>query len=380
MVGGIQEHTHQIAANLDSLGENVSVLSPEMENAAEFDVSCNYPVVRHPLPMPGSDRLLRRPAANYLRLILESAKAIQADYLICSHWKNGLGANTFLASKILRIPYFIFAHGAEITRHLQSVWKRFERLHTYRSSRRVFCVSQYTRDKVKELGVRPARIEIVPCGFDTMLVDRWRGFSQREFPKALNDALYDRRKIVFTVSRIEQRKGMDKVIEAIPQVLQAVSNVVYLIGGRGPYESTLKEFVRQKGLEGHVRFLGYLSEDEKFACYQNCDVFIMPSRTLSDGDVEGFGIVFLEAGAFGKPVIGGRSGGIPDAIVDGETGLLIDPNDTDKIAKALIRTLIDSAFAKRLGENGERHVREIMTWENIARKLRQILHDSIVKA
>ena len=90
--------------------------------------------------------------------------------------------------------------------------------------------------------------------------------------------------------------------------------------------------------------------------------------------------MFLKAGAFGKPVIGGRSGGIPDAIVNCETGLLVDPNNTGEIAKALIRTLTDSAFAKRLGENGARYVREVMTWENSARKLRQILHDSINKA
>lgn len=378
IVGGVQEYTHQMAAGLHSLGENIAVVAPQMEGAAEFDASCGYQVIRHPWPMPGSGRFFHRPVANYMRLILERAKAIKADYLISNHWKNGLGIYTFLSSRILRIPYFIFAYGSEVTRSPRSPLKRWERLRVYRSSHRVISISRFTQEKVSEIGVMSARCEIVPCGFDATPVDQWRGFPQSDFPKGLSDALYDRRKIIFTVSRLEQRKGIDKVIEAMPQVLQAVPNVIYLIGGMGPYESELKELVRRKGLGGHVRFLGYLSEDEKFACYQNCDVFIMPSRILSDGDVEGFGIVFLEAGAFGKPIIGGRSGGIPDAIVDGETGLLVDPNDTGAIAKALIRILTDSDLAKRLGGNGVRYVREVMTWENSARKLRQSLHNSIV--
>jgi len=100
-------------------------------------------------------------------------------------------------------------------------------------------------------------------------------------------------KIIFTICRLEKRKGIDKVIEAMPLIRQSIPNAIYLIGGEGPYQPNLEEKVQQMGLEEHIRFFGFLTENEKFACYENSDVFVMPSRSLSDGDVEGFGIVFF---------------------------------------------------------------------------------------
>jgi phosphatidylinositol alpha-1,6-mannosyltransferase len=123
-------------------------------------------------------------------------------------------------------------------------------------------------------------------------------------------------------------------------------------------------------LQDNVVFTGYVSEDEKAFYYNAADVFVMPNRELENGDVEGFGIVFLEANIYGKPVIGGRSGGAVDAIVDGKTGLLVNPIDIEEIASAIIRFLSNEGYAKQLGFQGRKRVERDFNCEVIVSRMR----------
>jgi phosphatidylinositol alpha-1,6-mannosyltransferase len=164
------------------------------------------------------------------------------------------------------------------------------------------------------------------------------------------------------------------VIRALRLVRKNMPNVTYLIAGEGPYRGELERLASEVGVRENVVIAGRITAANLAAVYALCDVFIMPSREQRDlCDVEGFGLVFLEAGACGKPVVGGRSGGIPDAIVDGVTGLLVNPDDPKAIAQSLLTLLHDRERARRMGDEGRHRVVRQFTWQGIARQVQGII-------
>jgi phosphatidylinositol alpha-1,6-mannosyltransferase len=157
------------------------------------------------------------------------------------------------------------------------------------------------------------------------------------------------RRVLLTVGRLIERKGHDTVIRAMVEIRRAFPDVVYVVAGSGPDEARLRSLATSLDLPSDaVRFVGEVRQDELAVYYSLADVFVMPNRIVGS-DVEGFGLVFLEAALSGRPAIGGRSGGAIDAIVDGVTGLLVDPNSGVAFTEAAHRLLSDSALAGRMG-------------------------------
>jgi phosphatidylinositol alpha-1,6-mannosyltransferase len=206
----------------------------------------------------------------------------------------------------------------------------------------------------------------VPNGTDP---ERFRPLDASSLRNAL--ALTDT-SVVLTVSRLVPRKGIDTVLRALPEVLDAVPSLTYLVVGTGPDRERLERLATNLGIRPHVHFTGHVPFDDLPRYYNAADVFAMPSREASP-DVEGFGLVFLEAGACGIPVIGARTGGIPDAIQDGETGLLVPPSSPEALANALTRLLSSPDLAHRLGEQGRRHVVQEANWDHVADQLWNVL-------
>jgi phosphatidylinositol alpha-1,6-mannosyltransferase len=189
--------------------------------------------------------------------------------------------------------------------------------------------------------------------------------------KLLGDRHKD--KVILSVGNLVPRKGHDMVIRALPRVRQVVPEVTYLIVGEGSYGVQLENLATALGVRDRVIFAGPSAEDLP-DIYALADVFVMVSREqLQSCDVEGFGLVFLEASACAKPVVGGRSGGIPDAIVDGVTGLLVNPHDPEDIANALARFLSDTDLATRFGQQGRSRVVKYFGWDRIADQVQGIL-------
>jgi phosphatidylinositol alpha-1,6-mannosyltransferase len=158
-------------------------------------------------------------------------------------------------------------------------------------------------------------------------------------------------------------------------VLKGAPDAVCVVAGSGPCEADLKR--QAQGLRGHVLFSGPVRDGERVDLYNACDVFAMPCRELADGDAEGLGIAFLEANACGKPVVAGRSGGAPDAVVDGYNGLLVDPWDAEDVAYGLSMLLADRDYAQRLGENGLRRVQEELSWEKVTERIREEIRRAV---
>ncbi|MFJ4712214.1 glycosyltransferase family 4 protein [Streptomyces sp. NPDC088785] len=182
------------------------------------------------------------------------------------------------------------------------------------------------------------------------------------------------RPVVVCVSRLVPRKGQDTLILAMPRILAAVPDAVLLIVGGGPYEKELRRLVAETGVADSVRFTGAVPWEELPAHYGAGDVFAMPCRTRRGGlDVEGLGIVYLEASATGLPVVAGDSGGAPDAVLDGETGWVVRGGSAEAVADRVVPLLGDAELRARMGERGRAWVEEKWRWDLLAERLRELL-------
>jgi phosphatidylinositol alpha-1,6-mannosyltransferase len=240
---------------------------------------------------------------------------------------------------------------------------------TYRLARRVVAISRYTRGLLREGGVPSGKIVLVRPGTDPTTF-RPAGRD----PALVRELGLEGRRVVLTVGRLTWRKGQDRMLEALPAIAQAAPNVTYLLAGTGPLEPELRALARRLGLEDRVRLLGEVADEALPRLYNVADVFVMANRvSAGTRDVEGFGIVFLEANACEVPVVGGRSGGVIDAVEDGLTGLLVDAESPEEIARAVVRLLEDSALARRMGVEGRRRVERELTWDHTARGVGRVL-------
>ena len=271
----------------------------------------------------------------------------------------------------LRLPFVIYAHGNEILDAMESEWQT-PRQALLRADRVLAC-SQFTLDLVKKIGVDPERARIVHPGCDS---DRFQPLQPNEALRRKIPGLRSTDRVILTVG-LESLKGHDMVIRALPYLLQTVPDVRYIIVGSGP-QATLDHLARELRVRDRVIFAGLVPDDDLPAIYALCDLFVMPSRqNLAQQGVEGFGLVYLEANACGKAVVGGRSGGVGDAVQDGVTGLLVDPHDPKDIANAVGILLTNRELARQLGEQGRSRVVKDFTWDTVGKRIQGIL-DSIV--
>ncbi len=187
------------------------------------------------------------------------------------------------------------------------------------------------------------------------------------------------KKVLLTVARLVPRKGHKIVLDALPQVMREVPNLKYLIAGDGPEKARLQEQARQLGIQDAVIFVGDVAHHEVCDYYNLCDAFIMANRLEAGGDVESFGMVFTEANATGKPVIGGRSGGTAEAVLDGKTGFLVDPESAEEIAERLLLLLKNEHLCGRMGAAGLDRVRTEFNWSTRADALHAITAELVRK-
>jgi phosphatidylinositol alpha-1,6-mannosyltransferase len=177
---------------------------------------------------------------------------------------------------------------------------------------------------------------------------------------------------IVTVARLQKHKGMDTVIEALPAILARAPDVRYAVVGTGPDRERLVKLAQRRGLADRVRFIGGIDDQALPAFYGLGSVYVGASRRAERLGVEGFGISLVEASACGLPVVAGDSGGIPDAVRDGETGFLVPPEEPAAFADAICRLLADPAAAKRMGQNGRRAVETYFNWDRVVRDIRAI--------
>ena len=283
-----------------------------------------------------------------------------------------------MMKKLYGIPYIIYVYGSETYRFGKNQFL-LKMIRTFLQE--ADCVvpnSKFTMHEFLALNLPPEKFKIVTPGVDT----------ERFIEKAPDRELiqkYDlaNKKVLLTVARLDERKGHDKVIEAVAELKNEIPGIVYLIVGKGREMRRLKALVKKHKVKENVKFCGYASDEELPKYYNLCDTFILLNRqTAQDenliGDYEGFGIVFLEASACGKPVIAGNFGGIRDAVQNEKSGYIIDGENMAGITTAIKKLLLNDFNRIQMGKYGRERAVQFFTWKIISDELREIT-DKILK-
>jgi phosphatidylinositol alpha-1,6-mannosyltransferase len=363
--GGIQSYLEELVGQLVASGEHtLTVYAPRWKGSEQFDSEAEatgYSVTRH----PGTLMLPEPSVANRMRDLIERDEigtvwfGAAAPLALLAPVARRAGARRVIAS----------THGHEVG------WSMLPLART--ALRRigndtdvVTYVSNYTRGRFASAFGPRAALEPVPPGVD---VDR---FTPDEVARAELRARYGLggRPVVLCLSRLVPRKGQDMLIRALPVIRQRVPGAALVIVGGGPHRTALARLAQQFGVTDHVVFTGGVPAGELPAHHALADVFAMPCRTRGAGlDVEGLGIVYLEASATGIPVVAGNSGGAPETVRDGETGVVVNGWDVGAIASAVGDLLADPDRAARMGAAGRRWAVENWQWHTQAARLSPLL-------
>ncbi len=299
--------------------------------------------------------------------IAREIKAQKIDYVMVGQILP-VGTAVWLLSWVMNFKYCVFLHGLDLSMTYKTSSKKWLARQILNRADKIICANSRTAAEARGL-VLPLKINkvtVVNPGIDTKprVYDEVviRDLKQR----------YDLRgkAVLLTVGRLVRRKGVDLVLEALAACTD--KSLVYVIIGSGPEEASIKELISELGLQDQVRLLLDVDDEEKAHWFQVADIFVMTSRDEA-GDYEGFGIVYLEAGLAGKPVIAARGGGVADAVIDKETGLLVKPGDINELKAAIIKLRNYEGLRIRLGDNGRRRAQSEFNWEGQAGKIFDII-------
>lgn len=279
---------------------------------------------------------------------------------------NGLSGA--LLRLLLGRRYIVFCHGNDILRPQKTTFYRRLLILILKHAEGIIANSDFTKGKIIQLIGTMEKVYVLNPGVD------YKHFNPSVSPhEVIVRHSLQNKKVILTVSRLVPRKGHDLVIRSMTRVLKVIPNTVYLIAGSGPEEHSLRKLVSELDLHNRVIFAGRVSVDDLPKYYNACDALIMVSEEIKEeGDVEGFGIVYLEANACGKPVICGKTGGTEDSVIDGVTGLKVDTNENE-VSKALIKLLTKKKLAENLGKNGRIRAIKQFNWKIVATRLEEIL-------
>lgn len=337
-VGGLATYSSQLALNLARSNFDITVLAPASPANESFDIEKPYNILRYSSKIDLYQKCLIEMLKTDLVFIVQ-----RGNYLTLAYHIN----------KFLRRPYVVALHGHEVqSRKRNSIIKKMNHASALVPG------SAYAANHFKELGVNPSLLNVINHGTTPILNSNVDIRAKYKLGGKL---------IILTVARLTKHKGQDHLLKSLPKILKVVPNAHYLMVGDGPDKEYLEDLAfNQLDLKKNVTFAGAISDENVAACYHTCDIFAMLSRQYGNS-VEGFGIAFLEAGYAGKPVVGGNSGGIPDAVEHNKTGVLVDPYDIDKIAQALIDLLQNINKRMEYGEYGKKRVLERFTWDKVAK-------------
>ena len=349
--------------------ERFLVAAGQAPRQDEVDRNGQLRVVRLPLTL--REWGVTRPAGlcGYTRAVWKLHYLIRHEQVKMVHCGRTLPEGVMaLALKLLTgIPYACYVHGEE--------------MHTARSSREftwlvgrvldqaAFAIANSRNTKVilqRDWRLPPERIRLLHPGVDTT----------RFVPKGPDPAVrarfgWSHRPVVLTVGRLQRRKGQDHLIRALRAIRQQVPDVLYAIAGEGEERTPLEELVRREGVSGAVQFLGEPDDATLIECYQQCDLFVLPNRQVGE-DIEGFGMVLLEAQACGKAVVAGASGGTAETMWVGQTGEIVNCSNPEPLAEVVSRLLVDSDRRMRMGEAGRRWVEERFDWVSLTRQAERL--------
>ena len=362
----LQDVTQALIAD----GHTVEVLTyaADLARCREFDAAQSYPIHRIlPQRLPGGSSCVM------MTQFLSLTRRRQFDLVLCGV-AFPVAILAYAARFLTRVPYAVYSFGEDVTMVQGARLKTALLAKTLQSACAVVTISRFTRREVEKLGAPPDKVFCIAPGIDS---DRYEQVP-REAVEALRGRLgIPKRPLLLTVARLSARKGHDMIIRALPDLGRQVPDLHYLIVGYGD-SADLRALAAAGGVSDRVTFVDYVSDADLPALYQLCDVYAMVSRWDAETkQVEGFGIVYLEASACGKPCVAGSSGGSPDAVENGVTGFVVDPTSQSEITEALRALLTDESRALSLGAAGQARVREHFQKDQLLSQVTQVLSRAV---
>ena len=368
-----------LSSLLAKKGYKIVVLAPHYPGAKKFEIMGQLKVYRFPYFYPTKlERLcydggilenmkksfLAKVQVPFLLLseyfhIVKIIKKEKIDF-IHAHWIVPQGFLAALIRKFYKIPYITTAHAGDVFPLRKSSMKKIAAFALNNASF-ITANSSFTRNSILMIS-NSKNIEVIPMGVD--LTD----FNPKKKDSSIRKKYGIQNEFLLFVGRLAEKKGVEYLIKAMPDVLNKLPNAKLLIVGDGSEKEKLTNLTNELNLKNNVIFAGKIKNDDLPKLYATADVFVGPSIVTEKGDTEGLGVVFLEAIASGTCVIGTNVGGIPDIIKTNETGILAEEKNPEKLAEAIIIMLKNKKLQTKLKKNALNHIKKTYSWEVVAEK------------
>lgn len=354
--------TYELTRELHAHGMDLTLFLPHNQAeearkmALPFDVRCVLPKYIY--------RIFARNGLSYFRSVDVSGYDLVHDLFSYPYCIPALRS-----AKKYGKPFITGAQGTHGVRPLTYFPERYLLKRCFRQAKAIIVPSAYTKHRMLEEAKEDFAISIIHNGV------HYARFQRKGNVTTVRNAFPDK-KLLLTVGGLWGRKGHDLVLCALPTILRAHPDVQYVIVGDGNARAHLEHLAISLGIGNHVTFAGRKSGEELVAYFQACDIYVHTPRIVDRNKFEGFGIVYLEASACGKPIVATDAGGIRDAVLDQETGLIVPDGDIEGIAKSIIQLLDDESLAKELGDRGMRYAQE-HDWSVIARKFIELYQKTL---
>ena len=369
--GGSRVYYHNLFSRLAALGHHVTVHTTKVKGWQAFDhaeQTPHYQIHRHFQPLRDF---------SYSQLLKIVPPALLTVWNVLRHRPDLIHCGDLypsaviglLCQRLFGIPFIAYSHGEDITLTDERRFQPKLRDLIYHSADAILANGDFSVENLHRIGIGPEKIHKLTPGLDPTAF-----FPESPSPDLRARYGLDGSLTLVTIARLVSRKGHARVLRALAALQGEIPPTKYLIAGRGPLEPELRHLAQELGIADQVVFTGFVPDTQINQHYNLADLVAMPN-TAESGDVEGFGMVFLEANAAGKPVLGGRSGGVSEAIAHGVTGLLVSSDD--ELRTALHTLLTDPALRARFGAAGLHRVRQDFAWSTRAATLERVSYLAI---
>lgn len=357
ITGGIGTVAYETAKSFQCQGYNVIIIAPK--DKRETDLNCLY----YQIPIKNNVLKLFFMFFKTLKILLSNREVI-----IYSLSGTYCGIVSLIMSKLFKINYFVVAHGIEFIRFKNNFLLKNLIKKVYNNSSMVFSVSNFTKNNLISFGVKRDNIYVCYNGVNTSTFYIIPEHEKEEFRLLKN--IIKEKFYLLTISRLDKRKGHLNTLKALKKIFMSneklKSEIFYLIGGKGDMYNELDNFIKNNDLGNNVKMLGFINDDEINKYYNICDLFIHPNIYIEkDNNIEGFGIVFLEAAAAGKTSIGGIEGGSSEAIEHNKTGITINGDDIIEIEKSILELFFNKDKLNFLSKNAYKNTIKNFNWTKI---------------
>ena len=369
--GGIGTHACQVAGYFSHLGWEVRVVSPQdyadEDEIEGFNAQLPFAVTRLP-----SCRMKLWQSIQRFNVWLRTLHDFQPDLVLAS------GARAIILSALVlnlaRIPWVVVGHGSEFG--IKKGWGAWITRVSSNQASAVICVSHFTRNAMRQLKITKPPCFVIHNGADQTQFFPIPHKITQAFRKAQG---VGGNFVLLTVGNVSDRKGQEVVIRALPRIQQKHPAIQYWMAGLPQKQAALQALAEDLGVSDQIRFWGRTSQEALLTLYNACDLFVMTSRQLEDGDFEGFGIAVIEAALCGKAAVASDNSGLAEAVLDGETGLLVPQDAPEETARVLLSLIQNPPRLARMNQAAYQHALQHQTWAKVGHRYQKVLEEVLAR-